>query len=411
MLGLIGRVMDGTTDDASLVQAARDGDREAFAQLLTRHWSLLLSVCRRMLANEDLAYDVAQEATLQAFLSLDRLKRAEQFGSWLSGIGLNICRHRLRRHERLDLSWEAVVGGRHAPERDIPDESLGPEERAEVADLRARVQRAVADLPRGQRAAVVLFYLLGLTHAETAAHLGIEVGTLKTRLHKARGTLRRRLWELWEDQEMVTPTEAPLIEMRIESVRKDADDPDNRGHHVMVLEEVAGSRYLLIWIGEAEGFALANALGKLELPRPMTIAFMANVLQATGTTLREVHVSKLVGDVFYATALIDGQAGPATVDARPSDALTLATIMGAPIRVAQEVLDAAGVTIEKKTVQDEHGRDVIEQTARNVSTGEDVERIHLDPQTLAPIRVLFRRPWTTDQGSEATHQEGDQPPA
>src|SRR5579883_463151 len=112
MLGLIGRVMDGTTDDASLVQAARDGDREAFAQLLTRHWSLLLSVCRRMLANEDLAYDVAQEATLQAFLSLDRLKRAEQFGSWLSGIGLNICRHRLRRR-----ASRPVVGGgrRRAP--------------------------------------------------------------------------------------------------------------------------------------------------------------------------------------------------------------------------------------------------------------------------------------------------------
>jgi bifunctional DNase/RNase len=254
------------------------------------------------------------------------------------------------------------------------------------------VQRAVADLPRGQRAAVVLFYLLGLTHAETAAHLGIEVGAVKARLHKARGVLRRSLWELWEEQEMATPTEAPLIEMRIESVRKDADedDPDNADHHVMVLEEVGGSRYLLIWIGFVEGLALANALQKTEMPRPLTIAFMANVLQATQTTLREVHVSKLVGDVFYATVFIDGPAGSVTMDARPSDALTLATILGAPIRVAREVLDTAGVTIEKKTVQDEHGREVIEQTARNVTTGEDVERVHLDPQTLASIRVLLR---------------------
>jgi DNA-directed RNA polymerase specialized sigma24 family protein len=78
--------------DEDLVQAAKDGDREAFAILLTRHSPLLLGLCRRALRDDGLFEDAAQEAALHAFLSLDRLRRPERFGPWLVGIGLNICR-------------------------------------------------------------------------------------------------------------------------------------------------------------------------------------------------------------------------------------------------------------------------------------------------------------------------------
>src|SRR5207237_9581168 len=94
-----------------------------------------------MLGNADLAQDVAQEAALQAFLSLDRLRRAEQFGSWLSGIGLNICRHWLRRRSHDDTSWEELCGGHYFPARDLPDEDIGPEERAEAARRRPQSRR------------------------------------------------------------------------------------------------------------------------------------------------------------------------------------------------------------------------------------------------------------------------------
>ena len=381
--------MDTTTDDATLVHAARDGNKEAFALLLDRHWALLLALCRRMMGNADLAQDVAQEAALQAFLSLDRLRRAEQFGSWLSGIGLNICRHWLRRRSHDDTSWEELCGGRYYPARDLPDEDVSPEERAQMADLRARVQRAVADLPRGQRAAIVLFYLYGLSQAEVAAHLGIEVSAVKTRLHKARETLRERLWELWEEQDMTTETESPLVEMRVESVRENTEQ--EKTSYAIVLEEVGGPRYLLIWIGQFEGYALDNALRKVETERPLSLTFMANVLQAADVRLREVHVNRLTDNVFYAVAVIEGTGGVRTVDARPSDAINLAVLTGAPIRVAPAVLDTAAVVVEKQTTRDENGQEVIEQTVRNAKTGEEIDRSHLDPETLTPIRVLFRR--------------------
>src|ERR1700687_1340409 len=135
--------METTADDATLVGAAQQGDEEAVAQLLGRHWSLLLSLCRRMLANEDPAHDAAQESALQAFLSLDRLRRAESFGPWLSGIGLNVCRHWLREGGYADVSWDALVGGRYDPAHEIPDEQVGPHERAEASELRMRVQEAI----------------------------------------------------------------------------------------------------------------------------------------------------------------------------------------------------------------------------------------------------------------------------
>src|SRR5688500_9535446 len=184
--------MERDEQDAALVGAARGGDRAAFAALLARHQPLLLAMCRRALGDDDRAEDAVQEAVLQALLSLDRLRQPERFGSWLVGIGLNVCRRWHRGQGRDAWSWEAMLGGRRLPEP--VDPTPGPAALIEAAELRVWVQRAVAGLPPGQRAAVVLHYLAGLTQAETAAHLGVEVGTVKTRLHKARLNLRRTLW-------------------------------------------------------------------------------------------------------------------------------------------------------------------------------------------------------------------------
>src|SRR5262245_10652453 len=103
-------------NDGELVRAAQCGDREAFALLLMRHRTLLLGICRRALGDGGLAEDAAQEASLQALLSFDRLRQPERFGSWLAGIGLNICHHWQRQRALNIYSWEAVLGGRRVDE-------------------------------------------------------------------------------------------------------------------------------------------------------------------------------------------------------------------------------------------------------------------------------------------------------
>jgi len=206
-------------DDSALAHAARDGDAGAFALLLVRHRPVLLALCQRTLGDPMLAEDAAQEASLQALLNLDRLRRAERFGSWLAGIGLNVCRMWLRARARDCWSFDALSTtferrGRAATEeaelagrvlRLVADsgEQGDPAARVTAADISARVRAAVAALPQGQRSAVRLFYLSGLSYRETAALLGIAEGTVRTRLHKARGALRGSLRVLGEEEDLV----------------------------------------------------------------------------------------------------------------------------------------------------------------------------------------------------------------
>jgi RNA polymerase sigma factor (sigma-70 family) len=298
-------------DDAALVLAAREGDRDAFAALVERHYFVLEACCRRALRDPADAADVAQEAVVVALLGLERLRRPEAFGPWLVGIGLNLA----RRADRAGLPLEALG----EPAADGP----GPAELAEASLAAERVRAAIAELPAGQRDAVTLFYLAGLSGPEVAAELASTHGAVKTRLHKARATLRARLSDLREEPEMVP--------MRIADVR--AGD-----RHVVLLEERDGPRRLPIWIGEAEASALALRLGAVELPRPGTYDLTGELLRAAGTAVEEVRIVRLTDRTFYAQVVLDGGA---EVDARPSDALNLALVADAPIVVDERVLAAA----------------------------------------------------------------------
>jgi RNA polymerase sigma factor (sigma-70 family) len=182
------------TDDAAevaLVVAAQRGDKEAFARVFEHHRPWLLALCRRLLGDAGLAEDAAQETAIQALLNLHHLRQPERFGPWLWSIGLHLCQ-RWRRHQAHEMmAVDAGDAGRYVREPGEPD--AGPELLAEIAESGDRVRQAIEELPAGQRAAVVLFYLGGFSEADAARQLGIEVGTVKARLHKARGTLKRRL--------------------------------------------------------------------------------------------------------------------------------------------------------------------------------------------------------------------------
>jgi len=304
-------------EDACLVAAARSGDRAALATLIERHRPLLVASCRRMLGpGGDLAEEAAQEAVIQAMLGLGRLRDPERFGSWLVGIGLNVCRHLLRRRPAVWL---------------LPAAEPDPQELAEAAELAARVRDAVAALPAGQRRAVTLFYLAGLSQREVAAVLGVDVGAVKARLHKARRTLRARLAEFSEEARM---TQEDMVEVRVVDVVR------RESKHVVVLEEPGGGRRLDVWIGPYEADFLAVHLEDLEMTRPLTYAFAAGLLDAAGGTLEEVRISRLADETFYAEAVVASGGATRTVDARPSDALNLAVLLRRPVRVARAVLDA-----------------------------------------------------------------------
>jgi hypothetical protein len=335
--------MSLSADDLAtrLVQRAREGDRAAFAELVVLHRPMALRLCQRVLRDDGRAEDGVQEAVLVAWLSLDSLRRANLFGAWLAGIALRVC-HRWLRHQAHEMwSLESLVGGRQI--REPIDWATSPAESAELAELGAAVRRAVAALPPSQRSAVGLFYLEGLSHAETAALLGIEVGAVKTRLHKARSRLRQTLWALWSVEHM-TAEDKEFIDVQVEDVRAVpvAEPPGER--RVVLLAEATGERLLPIWVGQYEGDAIAISLVQAEAPRPLTFAFAARLLGAAGGHVQQVRIHRLAEETFYAEVVLDSTLGTRTIDARPSDAIAMALATGAPIRVASDVMEQAGRT-------------------------------------------------------------------
>jgi hypothetical protein len=279
---------------------------------VARHHATLVRCCRR-LVGADAALDAAQDAVVTALLSLDRLRRDDAFGAWLVGIGLNACRAVLRASAPRDAWSSAAETSRGAD----------PAEAAEAAELAERVRAAIAELPPGQREAVTLYYLAGLTQGEAAAHLGIPPGAVKTRLHKARASLRMRLQPLRRERAM-------QVQMQVTDVRRAGDK------HILML---AGDGHeLKIWVGQPEATSIAVLLEDVELPRPTSHHLTASLLSAAGTAVQEVRVSRLAEHIFYAdVVLADGT----TVDARPSDAIALALVAGAPLLVDEDVLAAA----------------------------------------------------------------------
>ena len=179
----------GTAELTELVDAARDGDRAAFDELVRRTYVETYTLAYRLVGDEEDARDVVQEAYLRAFRSLARFRGDARFSTWLYRITANcaataVGRRRRHRHDELSDEFHPAdvrTGG-------------DPEERGEAVAVRAELERALAALPPKLRAVVVLRDIYDLPHEAIAAELGISESAAKVRLHRARRRLREDLY-------------------------------------------------------------------------------------------------------------------------------------------------------------------------------------------------------------------------
>jgi RNA polymerase sigma-70 factor (ECF subfamily) len=183
-------------DDSRLIELSIQGDRAAFGVLVGRYQERLYHTAYRLLGNADDAMDVVQEAFLNAYQSLRQFKGDARFFTWLYRIAVNSAISLRRRSAR--VGSPRLLGSTDRPGAggaDPPDESHGsePGSALERAEEEARLQAALDSLTPEHRAVLVLKEIEGRKYDVIAEVLGVPIGTVRSRLHRARLELRDRL--------------------------------------------------------------------------------------------------------------------------------------------------------------------------------------------------------------------------
>ena len=337
--------------DAELVALARCGDKQAFSCLIERYQPIAFRFARSLVVQSDTAQDLVQEAFLQAYLSLDRLRKVNYFQSWLCGIVLNLCRSHLRHQKVTLLSFEEIMGGLQVDVYPFMTISPDPMKIAEEQELYGLVLEAVNALSPKNRTATLLFYFEQLTLHQIAACLGISMTAVKGRLHKARRQLKAQLSLLYINTNTNTITLKPqrsnaMIKVTIaDIVPYPSPEQDNPDSYVVVLWDETNRQFLPIWVGLWSGEALAQSLNDTSLPRPMTFQLMANLLSTASIKIESVQITAMQENTYYATVSLGCGEQIQSVDARPSDAIALALQMNRPIYVAQALMEQKGIKV------------------------------------------------------------------
>ena len=174
----------------------RDRDERAFRELVEEHRDRVFNITLRMLGNRAEAEDVAQEVFITVFKTIDQFREESKFSTWLYRVTVNHCKNRIKylavRHDRDhdevdDTATKSTNGQIGAPMPHAPDRAL------EGAQMEKLLQEAIASLDDDQRVVVVLRDVEDLSIEEICEITGLPDGTVKSRLHRARLALRKRL--------------------------------------------------------------------------------------------------------------------------------------------------------------------------------------------------------------------------
>lgn len=199
-------------DEIALIQSAQRGDLDAFNRLVLAYQDMVYAQAYRMMGEDESAQDASQEAFISAYRNLGSY-RGGSFKAWLLRIVTNACYDELRRRKRrpttplepVDAEEEEIESPRW-----MQDPGDSPEERAERAALENAIQNCLNGLPEDFRTVVVLVDVQGFDYTEAAEVIRTPVGTVKSRLSRARLRLRDCLQGFWE----LLPPQFRLVDER-----------------------------------------------------------------------------------------------------------------------------------------------------------------------------------------------------
>jgi RNA polymerase sigma-70 factor (ECF subfamily) len=189
------RTQPNEPDERSLITKTLAGDDDAFAVLVQLHQTTVYNIAYRMAGQRDVAQSLAQETFLRAFKALDTFDLNRPFGPWLYRIATNLSINWVKRARLPTVSIETPSKSDDVESEplDIPDSSEEPAARFAKTEMQAELRQAIVLLPVDYRSVIELRHFQELNYEEIAVALSIPVGTVKTRLFRARRMLRDRL--------------------------------------------------------------------------------------------------------------------------------------------------------------------------------------------------------------------------
>ena len=182
-----------STEDQLLIQRVRSGQSEAFGELVSRHQRRLVRTLRTLLGSAEDALDVAQDAFLQAFLKIESFRGESAFYSWLFRIAWNAAAT-LKRKQRVRSSASLdAIREQSGTEPDDSHPSSDPSQSLQTTEDRQLLRQALDELGEDYRTALVLKEIEGLPYEEIAELTHSPIGTVRSRIHRARLELRAKL--------------------------------------------------------------------------------------------------------------------------------------------------------------------------------------------------------------------------
>jgi RNA polymerase sigma-70 factor (ECF subfamily) len=188
-------IQTNSTPEKRLIEAAQRGDLDAFNQLILRYQNLLFGIALRLLNDEDVAADAVQEALISAFRRFHTF-RGDSLRSWLARVVVNACYDEMRKKRRqhsVPLEQYNSEGDEIETSYWLVDTQANPELQFETSELEGAIQKSLNKLPAIYRLMLVLVDIEGLSYEEAAMAARVPVGTVKSRLARARLQMQKSL--------------------------------------------------------------------------------------------------------------------------------------------------------------------------------------------------------------------------
>jgi RNA polymerase sigma-70 factor (ECF subfamily) len=182
--------------EPELVKKAQRGDRTAFDRIITAYRQQIINLCRRYMRNDEEACDMAQEAFCTAYTALNSFEHKSKFSTWLYRVAVNLCINKLDHLKRRKyFETDSIHGddGQDYQGYDVPDKARLQDEELEAGEVNRMVMLELESFPKLERSIVILREMQGLEYEEVSKILKIPLGSVKSKLSRAREKLKLKL--------------------------------------------------------------------------------------------------------------------------------------------------------------------------------------------------------------------------